>query len=329
MTLFRVCLLCAFSFSSFASEELRFLVVPKALDNPFFDEARKGCTKAAEELGVTCIFDGPSKAKARDQNAVILSHLQNDEAIDGLALSVIHSKWLADRSMQIIRDTGIPVVTFDSDFSQDVLSSRPNIRKSYIGTNNLTFGEKLGEAVRKLKPSGGVYCSISGHKSAINLTRRLDGIKGILETADKKWTSHPRCPLYIDDDPKRALVVLERMIQEHQHSPKKLQVVVTIGSWPQNLQDEYRRVISKYKHYLDTKQLLLVFGDTLPIQLELLSEGLAHANIGQSPFAMGYTSIYKLYDLHQNKQIKNVYYTPLIECYAGPPPCVQRTSNHL
>ena len=43
-----------------AADKLKFAVVPKAMNNPFFDLARDGCVKRAKELGtVECVYRGP------------------------------------------------------------------------------------------------------------------------------------------------------------------------------------------------------------------------------------------------------------------------------
>ena len=40
-----------------------FALVPKAMNNPFFDQARDGCMKAAKEIGgIQCLFIGPADA---------------------------------------------------------------------------------------------------------------------------------------------------------------------------------------------------------------------------------------------------------------------------
>ena len=42
------------------AQTYKFAVVPKAMNNPFFDVARDGCLKRAKELGnVECIYKGP------------------------------------------------------------------------------------------------------------------------------------------------------------------------------------------------------------------------------------------------------------------------------
>ena len=45
-----------------SAADLTFALVPKAMNNPFFDLARDGCFKAQKELeGVTCEYIGPGE----------------------------------------------------------------------------------------------------------------------------------------------------------------------------------------------------------------------------------------------------------------------------
>ncbi|MGH6944859.1 MAG: sugar ABC transporter substrate-binding protein, partial [Geminicoccaceae bacterium] len=53
--------LAAFAPAGHAQETYTFALVPKNLNNPFFDQARDGCKKAEEELKgkVKCEYIGP------------------------------------------------------------------------------------------------------------------------------------------------------------------------------------------------------------------------------------------------------------------------------
>ena len=51
-----------------ASAEYTFALVPKAMNNPFFDLARDGCYQAQEELAdVTCEYIGPGEHTELEQ----------------------------------------------------------------------------------------------------------------------------------------------------------------------------------------------------------------------------------------------------------------------
>src|SRR5262245_21215172 len=46
-------------------------MLPKLINVDYFDTCRRGAMKAAEELGVTLIFNGPTEATAEGQNQFI------------------------------------------------------------------------------------------------------------------------------------------------------------------------------------------------------------------------------------------------------------------
>ena len=70
-----------------AQTKYRFAVVPKAMNNPFFDVARDGCLKRAKELGnVECIYKGPVEHEPATQAQIIQDFVT--QKVDGLAISV-------------------------------------------------------------------------------------------------------------------------------------------------------------------------------------------------------------------------------------------------
>src|SRR5436309_1515277 len=46
-------------------------MLPKLINIDYFDACKRGATKAAEELGVTLIYDGPTEASGSEQNKFI------------------------------------------------------------------------------------------------------------------------------------------------------------------------------------------------------------------------------------------------------------------
>ena len=65
----------------------RFVIVPKAMNNPFFDFARDGCLKRAKELGnIECIYKGPVEHEPATQAQIIQDFVT--QKVDGLAISV-------------------------------------------------------------------------------------------------------------------------------------------------------------------------------------------------------------------------------------------------
>jgi rhamnose transport system substrate-binding protein len=88
-----------------------YVLVPKALGNPYFDTANKGAQEAAKELGVTVLYQGSDTADATKQIQLLTTLIA--QKVAGLAISANDSDALAPIGKEAI-SSGIPVVTWDS-----------------------------------------------------------------------------------------------------------------------------------------------------------------------------------------------------------------------
>src|SRR3954467_11793753 len=114
-----------------AQTKYRFAVVPKAMNNPFFDVARDGCLKRAKELGnVECIYKGPIEHEPASEAQIIQDFIT--QKVDGLAISVADVPSMT-KSIEAAAAAGIAVITFDAD-------APGSKRSAYIGTNDKDFG---------------------------------------------------------------------------------------------------------------------------------------------------------------------------------------------
>ena len=148
-----------------AAEKLQFAVVPKAMNNPFFDIARDGCLKRAKELGnIECVYRGPIEHEPATQVQIIQDLIT--QRVDGLAISV-SDVGAATGVIKAARDAGIHVITFDAD-------APGSVREAYIGTNNKDLGRALGEELVKAQPRAGAYGMVSGGPAAANLNERRE-----------------------------------------------------------------------------------------------------------------------------------------------------------
>src|SRR5919201_1517116 len=95
------------------AQTYRFVIVPKAMNNPFFDFARDGCQKRAKELGnIECIYKGPVEHEPATQAQIIQDFIT--QKVDGLAISVADVAAMT-KSIDAATAAGIPVITFDAD----------------------------------------------------------------------------------------------------------------------------------------------------------------------------------------------------------------------
>jgi rhamnose transport system substrate-binding protein len=90
---------------------MTYVLVPKNLGNPYFDTANNGAQEAAQELGVTVLYQGSATADAAEQITLLNSLIAQN--VSGLAISANDADALVPTG-QAAMEAGIPVVTWDS-----------------------------------------------------------------------------------------------------------------------------------------------------------------------------------------------------------------------
>ncbi|MCB2054202.1 MAG: sugar-binding protein [Geminicoccaceae bacterium] len=292
--------LVSFAGEGRAQDKLVFALVPKNTNNPFFDQARDGCKKAESELGdIECLYIGPGEHGGGEEQLQVVSDLVA-RRVDGIAVSPSNAAAMV-APLTEAKAAGIPVLTWDSD----LLPENQDLRVAYVGTKNYDIGVNLAKRVQELKPDGGTICIQSGGAAAANHNERMKGIRDTLageESAEAPgnrlegtngWTEIEGCPLYTDDDFPRSVQQLEDILARE----PDLDAFVPTGGFPQFIPDAYRAAVTPYKDRIESGQLALVVADTLPVQMDLMKEGLSLGQVGQRPFEMGYKSMYFLRDI--------------------------------
>lgn len=280
--------------TAIAQDNYTFAVVPKAMNNPFFDLTRDGCEARAAELGnVTCLYIGPVEHEATTQAQIIEDLIT--QGVDGLAISVSD---IAAATTVIDRATaaGIAVITFDSD-------APDSTRTAYVGTDNKLFGVDLGKLLLQVAPEGGTYGMISGGAAAPNLALRVDGVREAL--AGSNWTEVPGSPTFSNDD----IALAVQQMGDLKTANPDIKAIVPVGGWPMFAPDGWKNFVDQYKADVDSGALALVVADTLPQQLELLKEGYAHGLVGQRPYEMGVKSMDALLAIVNGETVDEIIYT--------------------
>ncbi|TMJ47060.1 MAG: sugar ABC transporter substrate-binding protein [Alphaproteobacteria bacterium] len=281
---------------AFAQQKYKFAVVPKAMNNPFFDVARDGCLKRAKELGnVECIYKGPIEHEPATEAQIIQDFIT--QKVDGMAISVADVAAMT-KSIEAATAAGIAVVTFDAD-------APGSKRLAYIGTNNRDFGLALGKQLRELRPEGGKYAMISGGPGAKNLAERVDGVREALKGS--KWVEVAGSPTFCNDD---SALAVQQMADLRTATPD-LGAIVPVGGWPMFAPEGYKAFVNKNKKDIDAGKLTLVVADTLKMQLELLRDGYSNALTGQRPFEMGEKSMDILLAIKKGEKVPEIVYTGL------------------
>jgi ribose transport system substrate-binding protein len=301
-----------------AQDKLVLALVPKNVNNPFFDQARDGCKKAEAELGdIECLYIGPGEHGGGEEQVQVLSDLVA-RGVDGIAVSPSNAAAVVAPLLEA-KANGIPVLTWDSD----LLPENKDLRIAYVGTKNYDIGVNLAKRVMELKPDGGTICIQSGGAAAANHNERMAGIRDTIAGVEGSeppgarldntngWTEVDGCPLYTDDDFPRSVQQLEDILSRY----PDLDAFVPTGGFPQFIPDAYRAAVTPHKARIDSGALALVVADTLPVQMDLMAEGLSLGQVGQRPFEMGYQSMYFLRDIVKDgKNPEDPTYTGLDVC---------------
>ena len=281
-----------------AGKEYSFAIVPKSLNNPYFDLARDGCMAEAKKLGnVRCIYTGPVNQDAAAQVQTIQDLITRQ--VDGIAISVADAG-AVERVIRRARAAGIAVITFDAD-------APASQRQAYVGTDNTALGRALATQVVKLHPKAGTYAMVSGGPAAENLAQRVDGVRAVLRKAG--WTEVAGSPTFCNDDSALGIQQMTDLMTGH----PDLAALIPVGGWPLFIEAAYKAFYDAHKHAIDSGALTIVSADTLPAELAEVQAGKVAALIGQQPYAMGEKAMQVLLALKQGKTVKPIEYVGLDE----------------
>jgi ribose transport system substrate-binding protein len=299
-----------------SADSYTFALVPKAMNNPFFDLARDGCLKAQEELAnVTCQYIGPGEHTEQEQVQIVQDLIT--QGVDGIAVAPSNAPAMA-RALVRAEEAGIPVITWDSD----LLAEDAELRRAYVGTKNYDIGVNLATIVQTIKPDGGTLCIQSGGAAAANHNERMQGIRDTLSggtsesppgerlSADNGWTEIDGCPLFTNDDFPLSVQQMGDILAAN----PTLDAFVPTGGFPQFVPNAYRQVAEQYRDRIASKEFALVVADTLPVQMDIMKEGLSLGQVGQRPYEMGYKAMYMLLDIVGGKDVEDPTYTGLDVC---------------
>ena len=291
-----------------------FAVIVKTVNDVFSAPIKEGCEAAAKELGDTCYYIGPSVVDEGQQLQVVNDVVS--KGVDGIAVSAVNPKSMA-RILARLKDKHIPIVTFDGD----LLPEDEKLRSTFIGTDNYQFGVELAKKVVELKPKGGTVCIQSGTPGSLNLDLRVQGVRDTLGGGSKDkpisrltgqdgWSEPNGCPVYNNDNISLAAQQLNDVLTAN----SKLDAFVAVGGWAQYAPAAYRAAIGRVKDRVDSKDLVISFGDAFAPQLPLLKEGLSDYQVGQSPYQMGYQAIKALDTLSKGGTVPPYINTGFVKC---------------
>jgi len=259
-----------------APKKLRFAVIPKALDLPVFNYAKIGAERAAKELGnVEILWNAPASNDQLKQKEILESFIT--QRVDGIAISCLNGDFLTDTINRAI-DSGIPVVTWDSDAPKSK-------RLAFWGVDDYASGTIMGEeAIKRLNGKGKVALITS--LGAANLQNRLQGVRDALAKA-------PGIQIVETYDIKEDTVRASEIIATGSRRYPDLAAWISVGGWPVFTRNALDGV--------DPTKMKVISFDTIQPALDLLEAGKVEVLIGQKYFGWGSEPVKLLYDIKHGK----------------------------
>ncbi len=189
--------------SGAGGKKLTIAMLPKSKGNAYFLSAAKGAQKAADALGDTLLFDGPTQTDPAKQNEIVEGWI--NKGVDVIAVAA-EDKDALSTALRKAQGKGIKVVSFDAD----VL---PDARSFFV--NQATpqgIGYALMDEAARLCGSEGEFAIITASLTAANQNEWKKYIDERLKTYPKMTLADFRpC----DDDKSKAQAEATTLMSAH------------------------------------------------------------------------------------------------------------------
>jgi simple sugar transport system substrate-binding protein len=253
-----------------SGKKYKFVFVNHVTTNPFFVPTKYGAADACKLLG--CSYQWTGSETSNVNQMVNAMNTAITGGADGIAVALIDAKAF-NTSTEKALQANIPVLAYNAD-------AVGNARLGYIGQDLYVSGQKMGEQIKSLVPSGDVALFIAT-PGAANIQPRIDGAKATLKgtgiTAHSVTTGAA-----VPDE----LSAIDAYWVGHKDTTKGMFAVD--GGSTQSV----AQVMQKYKLPPDIKAGGY---DLTPVTQTLLAAKQINFTIDQQPYLQGFLPILQMY----------------------------------
>jgi ribose transport system substrate-binding protein len=273
-------------------------MVAKSATNPVFVSALNGAEAAAKDLSekyskieVRIDWRTPLSEDANAQAERMLNAV--NDGTDAIMVSCSDSEILTT-AINAAVDSGVPVMTFDSD--------APNSKRfAFYGPDDIEIGERVMTELVNLMGDRGKVAILGGNENAPNLQKRIAGVQ-------QKAGEFPEIEIvgvfYHPETAEEATAEVLRVINVY----PDLKGWAMVGGWP--LFEE------TLLNQIDPENLKIVAVDALPIQLPYIEKGVVPVLLGQPTFRWGKICVEKIIDkLYLDEEVPEINKMKLIRVY--------------
>jgi ABC-type sugar transport system substrate-binding protein len=143
-----------------AKKKLTIALMPKSKGNAYFISCKQGADKAAKELGVDLIFDGPTDPDPARQNEIIENWITL--GVDAIAAACENKEGIST-ALRKARAKGVKVLTYDAD-------AMPDAREFFVNQATAEgIGNVLMDEAARLCEGRGEFAIITASLTAQNM----------------------------------------------------------------------------------------------------------------------------------------------------------------
>jgi simple sugar transport system substrate-binding protein len=271
-----------------SSKSYKFTFVNHVTTNPFFTPTQNGAADACKLLGCSYQWTGSQNSNVGEMVNALNSAVS--AGVDGIAISLV-SNTAFNAPVQKALNAGIPTIAYNADAVDPKTNTVLNPRLAYIGQDLFLSGQRMGQQIAQLVPSGDVALFIAT-PGALNIQPRIDGAQNTLKS----------------------------------HSAIKTHVVATGAGLPQELSTIQSYITShpsfkgffavdggstQYVGQVIQKQNLIgkVKGggyDLTPVTQQTLASGALQFTIDQQPYLQGFFPVLELYLFNVSQKLTGI-----------------------
>lgn len=258
------------------SGKMQIAVIPKGTTHVYWKNIHAGAAKAADELGVDIIWQGPQKEDDRQLQIQVMQNFIS-RGVDGIVLAPLDSRSLVPPVRSAV-NRDIPVVIIDSDLNSDVY-------KSFVSTDNYQGGQLCAQRLAEVMDEKGKVILLRYAEGSASTTLREQGfMDGIKEYPDIEVISSNQY----------AGATMEKAFQASQNLLNRFAQVDGVFCPNESATSGMLRALQTAGKAGDIKFVGFDASETL---LKGLRDGNIHGLAVQDPFQMGYLGVKTAYQV--------------------------------
>ena len=267
-----------------SDRNIKIAMVIKSMDPSlnFWQIVRSGATTAKDEYGVNLKITGPWLESDISGQKKILEDMIHEKP-SAIILAALDYKELLP-VIKKIDSYNIPVITIDSGVNSD-------IPRSFIATDNIEAGEKLGIYMDGLLSNGDTIAILSFVKGADSAIDREKGVRNIINAGEKISIEGS---YYCDNFREKAYEITLKIIKD------KPGIKGIIALNDPSTAGAARAIKEKR---MENSIILIGFDNGTEV-IEYMEEGIVKALVVQKPFNMGYLSIKTAIETIKKKKVE-------------------------